>query len=144
MLFKKTIDVRWADIDANQHLTHTAYATFATHTRVEWMASCGYGMDKLLESGFAAVLLKEQTEYFREIFLGETVTVELYFAGSNENHSRWKFIHKLYNTSYKLSSINTIYGAWININTRKIAPPPAYLLEQLNNLTKVDDFEYLV
>jgi acyl-CoA thioester hydrolase len=143
MIFKKTIEVRWSDIDANQHVTHTAYATFATHTRVEWMASAGCSMKKLLELGFGAVLLKEQTEYFREILLGEQVTVELYFAGENENHSRWKFVHKLYNSKGKMSALHTVYGAWIDSNLRKIYPPPAYLLDRLKGLEKSEDFEIL-
>ncbi len=143
MIFKKTIEVRWSDIDANQHVTHTAYATFATHTRVEWMASLGCSMIKLLELGFGAVLLKEQTEYLREILLGEAVTVELYFAGGSEDNSLWKFVHKLYTSKGKLSALHTVYGAWIDSAARKISPPPAYLLERMTLLQKTEDFEIL-
>lgn len=143
MIFKKVIEVRWSDIDANHHVTHTAYATFATHTRVEWMASMDCGMQKLLEMGFGAVLLKEQTEYYREILLGEQVTVELYFAGESEDYSLWKFVHKLYNSKGKLSALHTVYGAWIDSNLRKISPPPAYLLDRLQGLEKSDNFEKL-
>lgn len=143
MIFNKNIEVRWSDIDANQHVTHTSYATFATHTRVEWMASMGCTMGNLLENGFSAVLLKEQTEYFREIFLGELVKVELYFSGESEDHSRWKFVHKLFNSKGKLSALHTVYGVWIDANTRKIAPPPTMLLDRLVGLEKSEDFEAL-
>lgn len=143
MIFKKTIEVRWSDIDANQHVTHTAYATFATHTRVEWMASIGCTISELLDLKFGAVLLKEQTEYYREIFLGEPVTVELYFAGGSEDHSQWKFVHKLYNSKGKLSALHTVYGVWIDSTTRKISPPPKYLLDRLIGLEKSEDFEII-
>ncbi len=143
MIFKKTIEVRWSDIDANGHVTHTAYGTFATHTRVAWMASVDCNMTKLLELGFAAVLLKEQTEYFREIFLGEEVSIELYFAGSTKDNSRWKFVHKIYSANGKLSAINTVYGAWIDTSIRRIAPPPQYLLDRIQDLAMTDDFEHI-
>ncbi len=143
MIFKKTIEVRWSDIDANGHVTHTAYGTFATHTRVAWMASVDCNMKNLLELGFAAVLLKEQTEYFKEIFLGEEVTIELYFAGTTKDNSRWKFVHKIYSATGKLSAINTVYGAWIDTNIRRIAPPPKYLIDRIQNLATTEDFEYL-
>ncbi len=143
MIFKKTIEVRWSDIDANGHVTHTAYGTFATHTRVAWMASVDCNMTKLLELGFAAVLLKEQTEYFREIFLGEKVTIELFFAGATTDNSRWKFVHKIYSANNKLSAINTVYGAWIDTSMRRIAPPPQYLIDRVQNLAKTDDFEHI-
>ena len=143
MIFKKTIEVRWSDIDANSHVTHTSYATFATHTRVEWMKSLGCSMSDLFRLGFSGVLLKEETEYFREIFLSEQVTVELFFAGESTDHSRWKFIHYIYNSNHKLSAKHTVYGVWIDSGTRKIAPPPRELLDCLVDLKKSDDFEVL-
>ncbi len=143
MIFKKNIEVRWSDIDANQHVTHTSYATFATHTRVEWMKSIGCTMGDLFALGFSGVLLKEETEYVREVFLGEQVTVELFFAGESSNHAKWKFIHLIYNANYKLSAKHTVYGVWINSTTRKISPPPQKLLDCLVNLSKAVDFEIL-
>ena len=143
MIFKKTIEVRWSDIDANGHVNHTAYGTFATHTRVAWMNSVDCNMTKLLEFGFAAVLLKEQTEYFREIFLGEEATIELFFAGNSSDNSRWKFVHKIYSAKNKLSAINTVYGAWIDTSIRRIAPPPQYIINLVQNLAKTDDFEHI-
>ncbi len=143
MIYKKTIEVRWSDIDANMHLTHTAYATFATHTRVEWMKSIGCSISDLLKLNYSAVLLKEQTEYFREILLSEVVTVDLFFAGESKDNSRWKFIHKLYNTRGSLAALHTVYGAWINMNTRRISPPPQILLDSLKNLERTNNFEIL-
>jgi acyl-CoA thioester hydrolase len=143
IIFKKTIEVRWSDIDANQHVTHTSYATFATHTRVEWMRSIGCSISDLLKMGYSAVLLKEETEYYREIFLSEQVTVELLFAGESSDHSRWKFMHNLYNSNHKLAAKHIVFGAWLNSHSRRIVPPPAELLNRLVELPKMDNFEVL-
>lgn len=145
VIFKKVIEVRWSDIDANQHVTHTAYATFATHTRMEWMNSVGCSMTKLIDLGFSGVLLKDQTEYIREVFLSEKVSVELFLVGESADRSKWKFLHKIYKENQKLAAIYTAYGAWINISTRKIATPPNELLNVLvGNVTRSDDLEILL
>jgi len=143
LIFKKTIEVRWSDIDANCHVTHTAYASFGTDTRVEWMNSLGWSVTRLFELGFNGVLLKEETEYHREIVLGEKVVVELLLAGYSIDHARWKFVHNIYKSNHKLAAKHTVYGAWINAATRKIKPPPRALAHQLEKLPKMSGFEIL-
>lgn len=143
VIFKQEIEVRWSDIDANHHVTHTAYATFATHARIEWMASIGYSMGRCLEAGFGAIVLKEETEYFREIFLGERVGVELFYSGSSVDYAFWKFTHKICKMNNKLSARHIVYGAWINSVTRKIAPPPQDVVNILSKLPHGDNFEII-
>ena len=143
MTFKKMIEVRWSDIDAYQHVTHTAYASFATHTRVEWLVSVGCPISELINLNFAGVLVKEQTEFLREVFLGELVTVELYFAGSSENYAKWKFVSKIFNSKEKVAALHSVYGVWLDTTTRRVAPPPGILLEKLKGLTRSEDFEIL-
>lgn len=143
VIFQKTLEVRWSDIDAYQHVTHTSYAQFATHTRVEWMRSIGFSMNHLLSLGYAGVLLKEETEYLREMFLGELVTVELIAAGQSLDYSKWKFLHNIYTSKNKLAAKNIVYGAWINTSTRKISPPPQELIDQIKNLPRCDPFEII-
>ena len=41
-------DVRWADLDPNQHVRHTAYADYGTHVRMSWLASAGFDAARLL------------------------------------------------------------------------------------------------
>lgn len=141
--FHKKLEVRWSDIDANAHVTHTSYAQFATHTRVEWMRSIGYTMNDLIAKGFTAVLLKEETEYYREIFLGEQVSVELGILGESPDHAKWKFLHNIYNSNHKLAAKHTVYGAWINTKTRKISPPPDDFIQLIQDLPKNKDFTVL-
>ncbi|MCC2626124.1 MAG: acyl-CoA thioesterase [Burkholderiales bacterium] len=139
-IFRKELEVRWSDIDANSHVTHTSYAEFATHTRVEWMRSKGYTMSDLIAKGFTAVLLKEETEYYREVFLGEQVTVELIILGESPDHAKWKFLHNIYNSNYKLAAKHIVYGAWISLANRKICPPPEDFIQLIKDLPKGDDF----
>ncbi|MCC2644249.1 MAG: hypothetical protein K0R94_27 [Burkholderiales bacterium] len=142
-IFRKEMEVRWSDIDANSHVTHTSYAQFATHTRTQWMQSIGYAMNDLLNKDLSAVLLKEETEYYREVFLGEQVSVELFMLGHTQDYSRWRFLHNIYNSKHKLSAKHIVYGAWINTQTRKICPPPDDLIRLIDELPKSSDFTIL-
>ena len=60
--FTKVVEVRWSDIDANQHMRHNAYADLCTHTRMEWLAAAGFGMEAFMAHGFGPVLFRESTE----------------------------------------------------------------------------------
>lgn len=142
-IFKQNIEVRWSDIDANQHVTHTAYATFATHARIEWMNSVGCSMSRMFELNFGAVILKEETEYFREVLLGERVTVDLIFAGASADYAYWKFTHKIHKANNKLAAKHTVFGVWINNTTRKITVPPQEVLGILVKLLRESDFEVI-
>lgn len=143
MAFIKEIEVRWSDLDANGHVTHTAYATFATHTRVSWMGQIGFSIEKLLALGLHGVLLKEQVEYYREVFLGEKVTVKIHYAGTSLDHARWKFIHEIYKSNGKLAAVDTVYGAWLDGTSRKMATPPQGFLDALDTVEKTSDFEII-
>ncbi len=139
-IFRKELEVRWSDIDANAHVTHTSYAQFATHTRVEWMRSQGYSLGNMIAKGFTAVLLKEETEYYREVFLGEQVTVELIVLGRSADYAKWKFLHNIYNSNNKLAAKHTVHGAWISTTTRKICPPPEDFIHLIEDLPKGEGF----
>ncbi len=142
-IFKKSFEVHFSDIDAYQHVTHTSYTTFATNTRIAWMNHIGLPLMTLFNSGYAAVLMKEQTEFFREILMGENISVALKLLGASNDYSAWKFIHDIYKENGKLSAIYTVQGVWIDAISRKITTPPKKLIDQLQTIMSVDEFEEL-
>lgn len=141
MSFSKEIEVRWSDLDANGHVTHTAYASFATHTRTSWMNDIGFPIPKLIEAGVIAVLTKEVIEYHREVFLNEKIKVVVYYAGASVDNSRWKFRQEIYKENGKLAAVDTVYGAWISTTTRRVVIPPQDFLAALNQVEKTESFE---
>lgn len=141
MSYTKEIEVRWSDLDANGHVTHTAYASFATHTRTSWMNEIGFPIPKLIELGLLAVLTKEVIDYHREVFLNEKIKVVVYYAGASSDSTRWKFRQEIYKENGKLAAVDTVYGAWINTGTRRIVVPPQDFLTALNQVEKAKEFE---
>ncbi len=142
-MYSKIIEVRWSDLDANGHVTHTAYGNFATHTRTSWMAQMGYPIQDLIKMGVLAVATRENIEYHREVFLNEQVKIVVYFAGASQDHTRWKFRHEIYKETGKIAAINTIYGAWIDSMTRKVAQPPQQFINVINTIERYLDFEII-
>ena len=52
-------DVRWADIDANSHMRHSAYYDYAAHLRVQLLKSIGMDIMTLSKLGIGPVLFRE-------------------------------------------------------------------------------------
>jgi acyl-CoA thioester hydrolase len=142
-IFRKSIEVRWSDTDANAHMSHTAYASFATHLRVSWLNNIGFSLSKLISLGYTAMLLKEETEYLRQVYLGDTLELSLLFSGASSDYTRWKFINKFYNHNGKLVAVHTVNGVWVNIAAKKISTPPAEFLQLIQNVPKDENFEDL-
>ena len=42
MPHSQTYTVRWAELDPNGHMRHSAYADFAADQRVHWLTGAGY------------------------------------------------------------------------------------------------------
>lgn len=143
MSFSKEIEVRWSDLDANGHVTHTAYASFATHTRTSWMNEIGFPIQKLIELGLLAVLTKELIDYHREVFLNEKIKVIVYYAGASLDSSRWKFRQEIYKENNKLAAIDIVYGAWIGSASRKIVVPAQDFINALSTIDRYPDFEII-
>jgi acyl-CoA thioester hydrolase len=143
MTYRKTLDVRWSDLGVNQSVSPAAYAMYATNTGVEWLRSMGCTIGQLSDLGVSSVLLKEQTEYFQEVFLGEQITVQAKFAGSSANNAKWKFIYEMFNRDNQLVAKHIVYGAWTDYVTKKIITPPSVILNYMAQIPHTDDFEIL-
>ena len=129
--FVVTIVPRWADIDLNQHMRHSAYADWAAYARTEWLNANGLTMLKLVELRMAPILFEERTKYLKEILIGERIDIELQLAGTGRDGSRW-FLRHIFRR-----------GAWFSIATRRIVPAPPGLLETYSNITRTDDYAEL-
>lgn len=139
--FCKEIEVRWADVDANQHLRHSAYADFATHIRVEWLSSLGFPAQRFAKLGFGPVLQKEETEYLREVPPGDRVRVDLQLEAASADMGRWRFLQHIYRSDGVLAARHRVSGGWLNLRERKLMPPPAELAVLLAQLEHAEGFE---
>ncbi|MGQ5524158.1 acyl-CoA thioesterase [Chitinimonas sp. PSY-7] len=139
-VFRQTIEVRWVDCDANQHVRHSAYADFCTHARIEWLRAAGFGFEQFQQNGFGPVIFKESTEYFKELKMSERVLVEVRAAALATDGSRFTIRHEMLKEDGRLAARHEISGAWFDLRARKLMVPPPNLQAIFAELARTDDF----
>src|SRR3546814_6606698 len=63
----------WAQIDANRHLRHSAYADLCAQARSNMLRDNGLSLDKIAAMNIGAILFREELVYLREIHLNDDV-----------------------------------------------------------------------
>lgn len=143
MSYKITFKTRWADFDPNNHMRHTAYNDYAAESRVRFFNESGISITEFHKLKIGPVLFSENTMFYREISLSEDITVALSLKGMTENGARFKFKHEIFKQNGILAAEIEIYGAWLDLNKRKLIIPPPQISTAINTLEKADDFEII-
>ena len=143
MTFKYEFKTRWSDFDPNRHLRHTAYNDYAAECRVRYLNGHGFTMERFAKENIGPILFKEETSFYREIKMGEDISIELSLQGLSENGERFKFLHKIFKQDGVLAAEIIVLGAWLDLHKRKLTPPPNDMVETFKNLTKAENFEVL-
>jgi acyl-CoA thioester hydrolase len=134
--------VRWADIDLNQHMRHSAFADWAAFARMEWLNANGFTIQKLVEQEIAPILFEDRTPYLKEILLGEQVHIELQLTGANRDGSHW-FLRHIFRRGATVCAVHEAEGAWFNVATRRVSAPPPALREAYSNMARTNDYAEL-
>lgn len=71
-----TYHVRWAEMDPNGHMRHSAYADFATDQRVAYLRAHGFDLQKFGELRLGPVTFREETKFLKEVHVGEAIRVD--------------------------------------------------------------------
>lgn len=137
VLYKKVIEVRWADCDANRHMRHTAYSDMCAHTRISFLQNIGMDDAWFKESGLSPVMFKEQTEYFAEMLMGEEVTITIELGQDTGSEKSVCWVNNLYKKDGTLAAKHQVVVGWMDLKQRKIAKLPLlatdkYLTELFN------------
>jgi len=141
MSFKYTFKTRWSDFDPNRHLRHTAYNDYAAESRVRYLNDHGFTMKRFAKENMGPILFKEETTFYREVNMGEDISIEIFLEGLSENGEHFKFLHKIFREDGVLAAEVLILGAWLDLKIRKLTPPPTDMVETFNALTKSENFQ---
>lgn len=75
--FKRDIQIRWSDIDANFHLRHSVYYDWGAFCRMEFLTEQGLGMKEMRQLKIGPILFREEAVFRKEIHYGDAVTMNL-------------------------------------------------------------------
>lgn len=129
--------IMWSQLDANRHLRHSAYADFAAQARLELLEKLGCGMSEFAKYKIGPILFREELIYLKEIKQGDTIKVTCELSKLSEDQSRWSFVQHIFRGDGIQAATINVDGAWINLQTRKLATLPPELLELFSALPRI-------
>jgi acyl-CoA thioester hydrolase len=141
--YAKTFIVRWADCDVNGHMRNTAYSEYAIDVRIGYLTEHGFGFDRMTEAGFGPVILREETDYLREVRLGERIEVDLTLLGLSADLGRFKFAHDFTKENGKPSARIVLAGGWLDLRARRLIPAPEPLAAAMRSMPRGEGYEEL-
>ena len=139
-MFLNKINIRWSDLDPNQHLANSAYMNFMSATRMVYMAKQGVSYGDLKKHQLGPVVLREEMHYFKEAFPGEPVFVSQEICGLSTEGEFYSIRHNFYNSKGKNFARGEMLGTWIDMKTRKIVIPVKEIFEKLMANNHTQDF----
>ena len=119
-MYTKRFDIRWNDLDANKHLGNSAYIEFMSHTRMSFFIEHGVGLEIMESYDLGPIVFYEHIYYFKEVLLGESITVSLEVQGHSEDGRFVMIEHNFYNEEGHNLAHGEILFSWIDLNTRKL------------------------
>lgn len=131
----------WAQIDANRHLRHSAYADLCAQARSNMLRDMGLSLDKIAEINIGPVLFREELVYLREIHLNDFVHVTVVMTKYNAVNSRFSFRHEIYRSDGTKCAVVTVDGAWMDIAKRKLTVLPSEWQTIVERLPKGEDYQ---
>ncbi|AKQ45760.1 thioesterase [Rufibacter radiotolerans] len=133
--------VIWAQVDANMHLRHSAYADFAAQARIAMMATLGLDFKTFQQLHLGPILFREELQYLREVGINDTIHIKSLLTKVREDGSRWSIRHLLYRGDGIKAAIINVDGAWIDLLKRKLVPLPKDLAAKFLTLPRAEDFQ---
>lgn len=130
-----TYHVRWAEMDPNGHMRHSAYADFAADQRVAFLARIGFDLPAFARLRLGPILFREETRFLKEVRLGEAIRVDGQLTSLSEDGGRWTIVHTITKADGRVAATVTVDGAWLDLDKRKLCPPPPELAAAMQTLS---------
>ncbi|HEX8370574.1 MAG TPA: thioesterase family protein [Pyrinomonadaceae bacterium] len=140
-VFEKTFHVGWGNVDFNGHLANTSFLDLAVDVRMFYFAENGFPVREFQRRGFGPVVLKDEIEYFKELYMLDEVRITFQGAGLSEDASRFRIRNEFFREDGRLSARLTTNGGWLSFEKRKLIVPPKDLADAMRSLVRTDDFE---
>jgi acyl-CoA thioester hydrolase len=141
--YARTFTVRWSDCDANGHMRNTTYSELAIEVRMAFLTEHGFGHAQMRQHGMGPVILREEIEYLRECHMGEALTVDFTVLGLSPDGARFRMGHEVRKSDGVHAARVVVHGGWLDLASRRMAPPPAELDRIIGSVPRGAGFEDL-
>lgn len=141
--YSKTYEIRWSDIDANNHVNYAAYIDATADLRYRFFTEQGFPPERFVQLGVGPVYTAIHAQFLREVLIGETVTITYAIAGLSPQGARWKVHHDVLKSNGKKAVSIDLEGVLLDLTTRKPVLPTPELFQTFNLIPRTADFEVL-
>lgn len=131
--YSKSFEIRWADLDPNFHVLHSRYYDYGAFCRMSYFIENGLTPQLLQLHNIGPILFKEECTFRREINFGDKMLITLKMEHFTDNFSRWGISHTIYKNDILAAQLK-VEGAWMDIIRRKLATPPAAIVEVFHRM----------
>lgn len=138
--YSKPVSIRWADLDPNFHLRHSAYYDMAAQVRNEYLEESGVTLTVMKDLHFGPVIFREECLFRREVLYGEKISVQVELTRLRRDFSRWAVRNTFLKADGTVAAILTVEGAWMDTKARKLTPPPSIGAEVIAAMPQAKDF----
>lgn len=147
-MFEREFTVAWAHLDANNHMSNTAFLDVAVDVRFGYFASRGMSPAEFAKRRLGPVVRRDEVDYLRELRFTERFRVNLLLAGLAEDASRFRIVNEFRRGGIdsgegEVVARVTSQGGWFDLEQRKLVAPPEALAAALFALDRTEGFEVL-
>jgi acyl-CoA thioester hydrolase len=140
--YEQNLNVRWADLDPNGHVRHSVYYDYGAQARTTYLDKTGFGIAWMTRHGIGPILFREEAHFYRELKLGDDLLIDVRLSGLSEDNRKWSMRHRILRGEELCATLD-LDGAWLDLKARKLAPPPAELMEKFAALPRTEDFRMI-
>lgn len=141
--FNMSIQVRWADIDANFHARHSVYYDWGAMCRMAFLSAEGLSDEVFRQLQIGPILFREECKFRREIRMNDQVTIDLQLIQAKKDYSRWSIRHTIRKEENTDAAILTVEGAFLDTAKRKLSAPPDLAASVFSKMPKSPDFQWI-
>ena len=141
--YSKTYEIRWSDLDANNHVNYAAYIDAAADLRYRFFSEHGFSPAHFAELGIAPTYTGLQAQFLREVRIGETITLDFSLAGLSLQGGRWRVQHNIFKSNGKKAVRLDLEGMILDLAARTSILPSPELLEVFHSIPRSSDFQVL-
>jgi acyl-CoA thioester hydrolase len=141
--YSTTYEIRWSDLDANNHVNYAAYIDAAADLRYRFFGERGFPPARFEELGIAPTYTSIHAEFLREVRMGETITITFALAGLSHHGARWKVHHDVRKSNGKKAVVVELEGVILELASRRAVLPDPELLQTFQSIPRTPDFEVL-
>jgi len=140
--FVQPIQIRWSDLDPNQHVRHSVYYDWAATARLAFLSQNGIDTGLLRTLAIGPILFREEAVFRREIRLEDQLEIRIELSKSRRDFSRWSIRHEIFKQDGTLCAIITVDAAWLDLVKRKLTAPPPQIGDIFPEMAQSADFEW--